>query len=127
MITIRQSERLILDSLLTSLKQGTQHGSLLVYTFQLNPPLGTERHITNHKCRDSGVHGQSHDTSTLLWEMTVGVGGVCSLNSEVLASLNKGVPPPAFDWRGWFRAGLPFFRGDMILRCSALIFPHGSR
>ncbi|KAG8306910.1 hypothetical protein J6590_035988 [Homalodisca vitripennis] len=62
-----------------------------------------ERNITNRKCRDSG--------------MTVGVGGVCSLTSEVLASLNKGVPPPAyFDWRGWFRAGLHFFRGDMTLR-----------
>ncbi|KAG8249000.1 activity protein [Homalodisca vitripennis] len=44
--------------------------------------------------------------------MTVGVGGVCSLISEVLVSLNKGVPPPAyFAWRGWFRTGLPFFRG----------------
>ncbi|KAG8298638.1 hypothetical protein J6590_010638 [Homalodisca vitripennis] len=41
------------------------------------------------------------------------VGGVCSLTSEVLVNLNKGVPPPAyFDWRGWFRAGLPFFRDD---------------
>ncbi|KAG8242371.1 hypothetical protein J6590_067406 [Homalodisca vitripennis] len=37
--------------------------------------------------------------------------------SEVLASLNKGLPPPAcFDWRGWFRAGLPFFWGDLTLR-----------
>ncbi|KAG8319205.1 hypothetical protein J6590_096670 [Homalodisca vitripennis] len=34
---------------------------------------------------------------------------VCSLTSEVLANLKKGVPPLAyFDWRGWFRAGLPF-------------------
>ncbi|KAG8249662.1 hypothetical protein J6590_015158 [Homalodisca vitripennis] len=42
--------------------------------------------------------------------MTVGVGGVCSLIPEVVASLNKDVPPPAyFDWRGWIRAGLPFF------------------
>ncbi|KAG8243426.1 hypothetical protein J6590_045277 [Homalodisca vitripennis] len=56
-------------------------------------------------------------SETLLWEMIVGVGGVCSLTSEVLASLNKGVPPLAcFDWRGWFRSALPFFRGDMILR-----------
>ncbi|KAG8267758.1 hypothetical protein J6590_043838 [Homalodisca vitripennis] len=76
-----------------------------------------ERHITNRKCRDSGVHGQ-FDRSSLLWEMTVGVGGVCSLTSEVLAYLNKGITPPAyFNWRGWFRAGLPFFRGDMTLRC----------
>ncbi|KAG8290685.1 hypothetical protein J6590_077834 [Homalodisca vitripennis] len=45
-----------------------------------------EKPITNCKCRDS--------------RMTVGVGGVCSLTSEVLASLNKGVPPPAcFDWK----------------------------
>ncbi|KAG8251080.1 hypothetical protein J6590_088162 [Homalodisca vitripennis] len=52
-----------------------------------------ERHITNRKCRDSG--------------MTVGVGGVCSLTSEVLLSLNK-VPPL-----------LPG-------RCSALILSHES-
>ncbi|KAG8246631.1 hypothetical protein J6590_080015 [Homalodisca vitripennis] len=106
----------------------------------LNPPLGTakadvslqsnlmdvqERHITNRICRDSGVHGQ-FDRSSLLWEMTVVVGGVCSLTSEVLANLTKGMPPPAyFDCRGWFRAGLPFFQGDMTLRCSALILPHG--
>ncbi|KAG8283957.1 Transcription activator [Homalodisca vitripennis] len=57
-----------------------------------------ERHITNRKCRDSGVQGLI-DRSSLLREMIVGVDGV-------LASLNKGVPPPAyFDWRGWFRAG----------------------
>ncbi|KAG8265472.1 neuropeptide Y receptor activity protein [Homalodisca vitripennis] len=62
------------------------------------------------------------------FQMTVGVGGVCSLTSEVLNNLNKDVTPPTyFDWRDWFRAGLPFFRGDMTLRCSALIFPHGSR
>ncbi|KAG8287009.1 hypothetical protein J6590_046983 [Homalodisca vitripennis] len=67
-----------------------------------------ERHITNRICPDSGVQGQ-FDRSSLLWEMTVGV--------DVLASLNKGVPPPScFNWRGWFRAGLPFFRGDMALR-----------
>ncbi|KAG8301206.1 hypothetical protein J6590_058201 [Homalodisca vitripennis] len=83
-----------------------------------------ERHITNRLCRDSGVHGQ-FDRSSLLWEMTV---GVYSLTSEVLGNLTKGMPPPAyFDWRGWFRAGLPFFQGDMTLRCSALILPHGSR
>ncbi|KAG8327119.1 hypothetical protein J6590_026453 [Homalodisca vitripennis] len=34
-----------------------------------------ERHITNRKCRDSGVQGQ-FDRSSLLREMTVGVGGV---------------------------------------------------
>ncbi|KAG8256267.1 hypothetical protein J6590_096279 [Homalodisca vitripennis] len=33
------------------------------------------------------------DMSSLLREMTVGIGGVCSLTSEVLASLNQGVPP----------------------------------
>ncbi|KAG8335592.1 hypothetical protein J6590_064302 [Homalodisca vitripennis] len=70
----------------------------LVYTYQLNPPLGTaktDRHITNRKCLDSGVHGQ-FDRSNLLWKMTVG-----------------GVPPPAyFDCRGSFRAGLPFFFQD---------------
>ncbi|KAG8262728.1 hypothetical protein J6590_048242 [Homalodisca vitripennis] len=69
-----------------------------------------ERHITNRICRDFGVQ----------WEMTVGIGGVCSLTSEVLANLTKGMPPPAyFDWRGWFRAGLRFFQGDM--RCSTLM------
>ncbi|KAG8266349.1 hypothetical protein J6590_074182 [Homalodisca vitripennis] len=57
------------------------------------------RHITNHNRPDSGVQG-----------------------------LNKGVPPPAcFDWRGRFRGGLPFIRGDMTLRCSSLILLHGSR
>ncbi|KAG8306783.1 hypothetical protein J6590_040219 [Homalodisca vitripennis] len=68
-----------------------------------------ERHITNRKFRDSG---------STVWEMTVGVGGVCSLTSEVLVNLNKGMSPPAcFDWRGWSTgAGLPFFRGDMTLR-----------
>ncbi|KAG8332697.1 hypothetical protein J6590_015512 [Homalodisca vitripennis] len=82
---------------------------------------------TSLKCQDSGVHGQ-FNRSGLLWAMTVGVGGVCSLTSEVLGSLNKGVPSPTyFDRRGWFRAGLPFFQGDMTLRCSALILPHGSR
>ncbi|KAG8286817.1 hypothetical protein J6590_051807 [Homalodisca vitripennis] len=86
-----------------------------------------ERHIIDRKCRDPGVHGQ-FDRSNLLREMTVGVGRVCSLTSEVLAILNKSVPPPAnFDWRGWFRAGRPFFREDMTLRCSALILPYGSR
>ncbi|KAG8265298.1 hypothetical protein J6590_097854 [Homalodisca vitripennis] len=59
-----------------------------------------ERHITNRKCQNSGVHGQFH-RSSLLWEMTVGVGGVCSLISEVLVNLNKGMPLPAcFDWTG---------------------------
>ncbi|KAG8316337.1 Histone acetyltransferase kat2b [Homalodisca vitripennis] len=72
-------------------------GSLLaVYTLQLNLPLGSaktnERHITYRKCPDSGVHGQ-FDRSRLLRDMTVGVGGVRSLTSEVLASLNKGVSP----------------------------------
>ncbi|KAG8330216.1 PRP40 pre-mRNA processing factor 40, variant 2 [Homalodisca vitripennis] len=90
----------------------------LVYTFQLNPHwvqqkplchlnLGNlmdvqERNITNRKCQDSECKGNSI------------VGGVCSLTSEVLASLNKA--PACFDWRGRFRAGLPFFRGDMTLR-----------
>ncbi|KAG8265665.1 hypothetical protein J6590_089962 [Homalodisca vitripennis] len=104
----------------------------LVYTFQLNLPLAQqnpmwhlnlgnlmdfqERHITNRKCRDSGVQGQ-FDRSSLLREMTVGVGGVRFLISDVLPSLDKGIPPPTcFDWKGWFRAGLPFFRGDMTLR-----------
>ncbi|KAG8329952.1 hypothetical protein J6590_074675 [Homalodisca vitripennis] len=66
-----------------------------------------ERHITNRKCRDSGVHGQ-FNKSSLQWEMTVGVGGVCFLTSEVLTSFNKGVLTPAyFDRRGWFRAPTP--------------------
>ncbi|KAG8306882.1 hypothetical protein J6590_035959 [Homalodisca vitripennis] len=42
--------------------------------------------------------------------------GLWEWESEVLAGLNKGVPPPAcFDWRGWFRAGLPFFRGTRLV------------
>ncbi|KAG8299379.1 hypothetical protein J6590_056701 [Homalodisca vitripennis] len=61
-----------------------------------------ERHITNRKCQDSEVQGP-FDKSSLLGEVTVGVGGVCSLTSEIPASPSKGVPPPAyFDWRGWF-------------------------
>ncbi|KAG8265044.1 hypothetical protein J6590_103704 [Homalodisca vitripennis] len=78
-----------------------------------------ERHITNRKCRDSGAQEQ-FDRSSLLREMTVGV--------EVLAILNKGVPPPAyFDWRGWFRAGLPFIRGDMTLRFNPLFTVNNSQ
>ncbi|KAG8247024.1 hypothetical protein J6590_071483 [Homalodisca vitripennis] len=58
--------------------------------------------IDSMEVLNSGVHGR-FDRSRLLWRMTVGV----------LARLNKGVSPPAyFDWRGWFRAGLPFFRDD---------------
>ncbi|KAG8295588.1 hypothetical protein J6590_076715 [Homalodisca vitripennis] len=88
----------------------------LVYTYQLNPPLGTAKTDVPLQSGPpygySGVHGQ-FDRSNLLWKMTVGVGGVCSLTSEVLVNLNKGVPPLAyFDCRGWFRAGLPFFRDD---------------
>ncbi|KAG8309010.1 hypothetical protein J6590_096239 [Homalodisca vitripennis] len=64
-----------------------------------------ERHITNRRqCRDIGVQGQ-FDRSSLLREMTVGVGGVGSLSI-----------------RGWFRAGLPFFRGDMTLRLVPYFF-----
>ncbi|KAG8243839.1 hypothetical protein J6590_037006 [Homalodisca vitripennis] len=74
----------------------------LVYTYQLNPPLGAAK--TDVQLQSGQPYG---------CPMTVGVGGVCSLTSEVLVNLNKGVPPPAyFDWRGWFRAGLPFFRDD---------------
>ncbi|KAG8315049.1 hypothetical protein J6590_078952 [Homalodisca vitripennis] len=52
---------------------------------------------------------------------------VGSLTSEVLASLNKRLPPPAyFDWRGRFRVGLPFFRRDMT-EISVIILPYGSR
>ncbi|KAG8291938.1 hypothetical protein J6590_049852 [Homalodisca vitripennis] len=85
-----------------------------MYYFNLGNLMDVQkRHITNRICRDSGVHGQ-FDRSSLLWEMTVGVGGVCSLTSEVLVNLNKGVPHSAcFDWRGWLRTGLLFFRGDM--------------
>ncbi|KAG8299452.1 hypothetical protein J6590_100759 [Homalodisca vitripennis] len=88
----------------------------LVYTYELNPPLGTAKTDVPLQSGQpygySGVNGQ-FDRSSLLWKMTVGVSGVCSLTSEVLVNLNKGVPPPAyFDWRGWFRAGLPFFRDD---------------
>ncbi|KAG8254236.1 hypothetical protein J6590_011933 [Homalodisca vitripennis] len=83
----------------------TQQGSLLAGLYlPVEPTIGhsknrSERQIANRKCRDSGVQGQ-FDRSSLLREMTVGVGGVCSLTSEVLASLNKSVPPPTyFDWR----------------------------
>ncbi|KAG8269563.1 hypothetical protein J6590_104973, partial [Homalodisca vitripennis] len=54
-----------------------------------------EWHITNRICRNSGFHGQ-FDRSSLLWEMIVAY----------------------FYWRGWFRAVLPFFQGDMTLRCG---------
>ncbi|KAG8315355.1 hypothetical protein J6590_072719 [Homalodisca vitripennis] len=83
--------------------------------------MGNDRDITNRKCRDSGIRGQ-FNRSVLLWEMTAGGGGVCSLTSTRVC-----YPPAYFNWSGWFRAGLPFFRGDMTLRCSALILPHGSR
>ncbi|KAG8323527.1 hypothetical protein J6590_001239 [Homalodisca vitripennis] len=107
----------------TKQKNGTIHSFRVILASAQQKPmchfnLGKltdfqERHITNRKYRDSGIHGQ-FDRSILLWKMTVGVSGVCSLTSEVHASLNKGVPPPAyFDWRGWFRVGLPFFREDM--------------
>ncbi|KAG8326565.1 hypothetical protein J6590_038444 [Homalodisca vitripennis] len=60
--------------------------------------------------RFSDLVGSASTSSAL---MTVGVGGVCSLTSEALVNLNKVVPHPAyFDWRGWFRASLPFFRDD---------------
>ncbi|KAG8285044.1 hypothetical protein J6590_089379 [Homalodisca vitripennis] len=42
-----------------------------------------EWHITNRKCRDSGVQGQ-FDRSSLLREMTVGVGGGTVLDVHVL-------------------------------------------
>ncbi|KAG8265660.1 hypothetical protein J6590_089957 [Homalodisca vitripennis] len=110
-----------------------KHRCVVVTLFE-NEPQDTFRHSsirilssTNRKCRDSGIHGQ-FDRFILLWDMTIGVGGVCSLTSEDLASLIKGVPPPAyFYWRAWFRAGLPFSRGGLTLTCSALILPHGSR
>ncbi|KAG8285645.1 hypothetical protein J6590_076489 [Homalodisca vitripennis] len=72
-----------------------------------------ERHITNRKCRNSEAHGQ-FDRSSLLRE-TVEVGRVRSLRVKGFCwPKRKGVPPPAcFDWRGWFRASFPFFRGDM--------------
>ncbi|KAG8335647.1 60S ribosomal protein L31 [Homalodisca vitripennis] len=96
----------------------------LVYTYQLNPPLGTAK--TDVPLQSGQPYGCPFDRSSLLWKMTVGVGGVCSLTSEALVNLNKGLPPPAyFDWRGWFTAGLP--SSGMTLRCSALILPHGSR
>ncbi|KAG8321534.1 histone H2A-K119 monoubiquitination [Homalodisca vitripennis] len=73
----------------------------LVYTFQLNPHwvqqklmchfnLGhlmdvRERHISNRKCLDSGAQ-----------------------------DLDKGVSLPAYsDWRGWYRDGFAFVRGNM--------------
>ncbi|KAG8309073.1 hypothetical protein J6590_094861 [Homalodisca vitripennis] len=92
----------------------------LVYTYQLNPPLGTAKTDVPLQSGPpygySGVHGQ-FNRSNLLWKMTVGVGGICSLTSEVLVNLNKGVPPPAyFDCRGSFRAGLPFFQDDFEMR-----------
>ncbi|KAG8283991.1 hypothetical protein J6590_003684 [Homalodisca vitripennis] len=52
----------------------------------------------------------------LLQEMTVG-------------RRHKGVPPPAFfNWRGWFRAGIPFFQGNMTnaLNSSSWISTGGS-
>ncbi|KAG8327504.1 hypothetical protein J6590_017935 [Homalodisca vitripennis] len=76
-----------------------------------------EWHITNRKCRDSGVQGQ-FDRSSLLWEMTVGVGGVRSLTSEVLASLNK---------ERLVQSWLPLLPGENDFEISALDLPHGSR
>ncbi|KAG8253717.1 hypothetical protein J6590_029290 [Homalodisca vitripennis] len=81
-----------------------RHQKLMCHLNLDNPMDVQERHITNRKCRDSGVQGSS---IYLLREMTVGVW------REVLASLNK--PPSAyFDWRGWFRTGLPFSGGTLL-------------
>ncbi|KAG8311681.1 hypothetical protein J6590_038707 [Homalodisca vitripennis] len=61
----------------------------LVYTSQLSPSLGTAK--TDVSLRSLG-NLMDVQESSLLWEITVGVGRVCSLTSEVLASLNKSVP-----------------------------------
>ncbi|KAG8282620.1 hypothetical protein J6590_033324 [Homalodisca vitripennis] len=84
----------------------TKQGSLLAGLYlQFNPPLGREkpmcylnlgnlmdvqeRHITNRKCRDSGVQGQ-FDRSSILRETTVEVRFLTIRGSS---NLNKGVPP----------------------------------
>ncbi|KAG8325071.1 hypothetical protein J6590_076924 [Homalodisca vitripennis] len=90
----------------------TQQGSLLAGLYL--PVEPTTGHSKN-RCATSiwATLWMSSSGTSLTANMTVGVGVVCSLTSEVLVNPNKGVPPPAyFDWRGWFRAGLPFFRDN---------------
>ncbi|KAG8323025.1 hypothetical protein J6590_013019 [Homalodisca vitripennis] len=61
-------------------------------------------------------------------KMTVGVGGICSLTSEVLVNLKKGVPlgeGPTLT--GVAGSELDSPSSGMTLRCSALILAHGSR
>ncbi|KAG8330334.1 hypothetical protein J6590_065928 [Homalodisca vitripennis] len=62
---------------------------------------------------DSGVQFGEFDRSSLLREMTVGVGGVRSVSIRGSCyPQHKGAPlPVCFDWRGWFRAGFSFPRG----------------
>ncbi|KAG8324401.1 hypothetical protein J6590_093168 [Homalodisca vitripennis] len=70
----------------------------------------------------SGVQFGEFDRSSLLREMTVGVGGVRSVSIRGSCyPQHKGVPLPAcFDWRGWFRAGFSFPRGhDLTLNFSS--------
>ncbi|KAG8247394.1 hypothetical protein J6590_061818 [Homalodisca vitripennis] len=42
--------------------------------------------------------------------------------TEVPVSLKMCHPPVCFDWRTLFRAGLPFFLGDMTLRLVPKFF-----
>ncbi|KAG8253386.1 hypothetical protein J6590_035379 [Homalodisca vitripennis] len=86
----------------------------LFYTFQLNLRLGTAKpmchlNLDNLWMSRSGT-SLTENVEILRYKV-----------SEVLACLNKGVSPLAcFDWRGWFRAGLPSFRGSHDFEISAL-------
>ncbi|KAG8322014.1 hypothetical protein J6590_032746 [Homalodisca vitripennis] len=114
----------IADEELALLKENTVH--LIQYLIYLRTLLDDvqmcEKDIVILCSRVTERLLQLHDTvryrtaipTNQVYMSNDGVGGVCSLTSEVLINLNKGVPPPAyFDWRGWFRAaGLPFFWDD---------------
>ncbi|KAG8299609.1 hypothetical protein J6590_096635 [Homalodisca vitripennis] len=76
----------------------------LVYTFQVTlwePINGTSltANVEIMGCKGNSI-------GLVYAEMTVEVGGV-------LASFKSVPPTECLDWRGWFRAGLPFFRGNM--------------
>ncbi|KAG8305145.1 hypothetical protein J6590_094449 [Homalodisca vitripennis] len=86
---------------------------LIVLRSSILTPFSTERDRLKLLTLELLGRGRS----SLLREIMLEWVGFVPYVTEVFASLNKGVSPPAcFDWRGWFRAGLPFFRGEMILR-----------
>ncbi|KAG8337835.1 hypothetical protein J6590_015507 [Homalodisca vitripennis] len=122
---------IVLYSYLNPHKASFEHGSLLagLYhpvqpTAQQKPNLNLgnlidvqERHITNRKCRDSGIHGQ-FDRSSLLWEMTVG--------RFLLASKRVCHPPPSSEMERLVQSWPPLLpeRHDFEMRPLLPNFTH---